>query len=198
VPLKVYRLLAYLTIIIGVLVCALLPILGVAMAIAVTWYLRAGDSAVRSRRFTVRGAGDLVVAPARAPGSLAVSATMLVPALVYAGIVAGLLGAALLAESIFGRDLAPETVTELVAFAFGYVVLAGPGLRAPRRQLVRLLSAVAQDRRSTTLVGAAIVFGLVLVAREARVSDPHWWPMGPPYGLLSHLTDRVSKLVGNF
>ena len=41
------------------------------------------------------------------------------------------------------------------------------------------------------------VFGLVLVARTAWLSDPHWWPISPPYDLLSHLTDRVSTLLGH-
>ncbi len=195
VPLGVYRVIGSLMILIAIVVCAVLPLTGVVMVVLAAWYLRAGDSAVRSGRFTVRGAGDLIVAPARAPGSVAVSTIMLVPVLTYAGIAAGLAGAALSAESILARDLASETITSLTALVFGYVMLAGPGLKAPRRQLVRLLSAVAPDRRATALTGAAIVFGLVLAVREALLTGQHWWPIGPPYGVLSHLTDRVKDLL---
>ena len=44
----------------------------------------------------------------------------------------------------------------ITAVAFAYVTLSGPGMMAPRRQIVRLLSAVALDRRATVLTGAAI------------------------------------------
>ena len=195
VPLGVYRVLGSLLIVIAMIVCAVLPVLGVVMAVLTAWYLRAGDSAVRSGRFTVRGAGDVIFAPVRAPGGVVVSTVVLVPVLVYAGIVAGLVATGLSAESVLARDLPSETITSLTALAFGYVMLAGPWLKAPRRQLVRLLSAVAPDRRATALVGAAIVFALVLAVREALVSGQHWWPIGEPYNALTHLTDRVRHLA---
>jgi hypothetical protein len=67
------------------------------------------------------------------------------------------------------------------------MTLAGPRVMAPRRQLVRVLSALARDRRSAwgaTLVIAGLTAAAALMAWAL---PPSWWPSGASYDDLGRL-----------
>jgi len=196
-PLSLYRLLAHLAIIAASAACAVLPVLAGAGVVAAGWYLRAGDSAVRNRRVPVATTGDLVLAPVRAVRDQIRSTVVLAPALAYAGLVAAGVGVVLFALGGLGGTLGSGATTKGTAFAFAYMVLAAPHVMAPRRQLVRLLSGVAQSRRATALAGVAIA-GLAAVAVYAGwVSAPHWWPLPSPYRVLDRLADLIRRRIGD-
>jgi eukaryotic-like serine/threonine-protein kinase len=194
-PLGVYKILAYLSVLAVSAVCALLPLLGGAGTVLAAWYLRVGDVAVRERRVEVRRAGDLVFAPVRTRAGRFRAGLVALPAAAYAGLVAGAAGLALFAAVRQGGTLGPGTITKGAAFAFGYATLAGPGMMAPRRQLVRLLSAVAPDRRATARA-ALVLTGLTAAAvLAARVRPPSWWPSGQSRESLGRLARPLADLL---
>ncbi|MCO6007524.1 serine/threonine protein kinase [Actinoallomurus purpureus] len=190
-----YKLLAYLAIVAAVAVCGVVPVVGVPVVVAAVWYLRAGDSAVRSRRVPVRGAEDLALAPFRVSGSLGWSTGALVPALLYSALAATGTGLALLVWSAAHAEEWPDAVTRWSAVAFALVTLAGPGIMAPRRQLVRLLSAVAQDRRHAASVGLFLAGVASLAAAAGWLLRPRWWPIGDRAGFFVDLTHRIALLL---
>jgi predicted Ser/Thr protein kinase len=190
-----YKLLAYLAIVTVVAVCAVVPVVGLPVVVAAVWYLRAGDSAVRSRRVPVRGAEDLALVPFRVPGTLSRSAGALVPALLYAAVAAAVTGLALLVWAAAGETRWPDAVLRWSAVAFAWVMLAGPGVLAPRRQVVRLLSAVAQSRRHATSVGLCLAGVTSLAVAAGWLVRPRWWPIGDRTGVIVDLTDRIAALL---
>jgi hypothetical protein len=192
-PLLAYKVLAYLSIAAAAAACAVLPFLACAGVVAAGWYLRAGDSAVRNRRVPVRTAGELVRAPTRA-GRIR-STAMLVPAVAYAGLVATAVGTALFARGKLDDTVGSGAVTKWTAVVFAYTILAGPRVMAPRRQLVRLLSAVARDRRATAHAGLLITGLAVAAAVAGWAVPPYWWPLPSPDRALGRLADLVGGLI---
>jgi hypothetical protein len=192
VPLRAYKPLAYLVIVAAAAVCAMYPILGPGGAVAAACYLRAADSAVRSRRQAVRGLGDLLAVPVRAPGSLAASVLVAVPCLLYAAVAAAVVTGMLLIPAL---HVSPDTVTLASEFVFGYVTLAGPGVRGPRRQTVRLLSAIARGRGATALTAVVLIPLAATAVRTAWVTGPHWWPLPSPYHVIGELIRKVPSLI---
>jgi hypothetical protein len=187
-----YKLIAYLLIFATGGVTAELPVLGGSVALLAAWYLRSGDAAVRSRRVPVRNAQDLLLGPLRWPGSMARSAIQTALSLLYAGVAGGLVAVALLVLAESGtRSVSNETAASLGLGVAAYVVLAGLGMMGPRRQLVRLLSATAPDRRTVSIVGLTAVAATVVVLLIAWVDVPHWAPLGDPYGSLDALRGRI-------
>ena len=67
--------------------------------------------------------------------------------------------------------------TKGTAFAFAYTLLAGPRVMAPRRQLVRLLSAVARSRRATALAGLVIAVLAAGAVFAGWPAPPYFWPL---------------------
>jgi hypothetical protein len=193
-PLGIYKALAYLSVLAAAGLCAVLPVLAGAGTLALAWYLRAGDAAVRRRRVPVRTAADLVLAPARAGGARVRAGLALPFVLLYAGLSAAVVAALLVVWGWHGGPTAPETTARPVAFAFAYVVLAGPRMMAPRRQLVRLLSALAPGRRAVTETGLVLAVLTVMVAAGAWELAPHWWPLRAPYPVPGRWTDLLSRL----
>jgi hypothetical protein len=199
VPLGLYKLLAYLAIAAAVATCAVLPVLGTAAAVVAAWYLRAGDFAVRSGRVPVREGKDLLLAPVRAERSLARSAYLVLPSLIYAGLIVGILSVALLAQGGYGK---PSSIPRLSAVAFGYLMLAAPREMTPRRQLVRLLSGLAPNWRTTVWAGLVLAGLAAVTAYAAWVYAPHWWPLtslyqhpGKVVQLLTSLYQHPGKVV---
>jgi hypothetical protein len=191
-PLGVYKLQAYLGILAASGLSAVLPFLAGMGTLAAAWYLRAGDAAARGRTVPARTAGDLLRAPARAK----VRATALVPpTLAYAVLAASLIGGALFVRGRLEPGAGSGPIAKGAAFAFAYVTLAGPGALGPRRQLVRLLSAAAGDRRRAAY--ASLAFGvLVAAAVYAAWSLPSsWWPLPSPRGTVGRLVRYVTGLV---
>ncbi|MEV5754075.1 serine/threonine-protein kinase [Actinoallomurus sp. NPDC052308] len=192
-----YKLLAYLVILTAVAVCPVAPVVGLPVVVAGAWYLRAGDSAVRSRRTPVRGAEDLALAPLRVPESLSRSTGALVPALLYAGVAAAVTALALLVWSATHSLSWPDAVARWSAAVFACVTLAGPGVMAPRRQLVRLLSAVAQRPRQAASVGLCLAGITSLAVAAGWLARPRWWPIGDRAGAIAELTDRIATLLNH-
>jgi hypothetical protein len=190
-----YKLLAYLAIITTVAACAVAPVVAVPVVVAAVWYLRAGDSAIRSRRVPVRGAEDLALVPFRVPGSLGRSTWALIPALLYSVLAAALTGLALLVWTATQHQAWPDAVTRWSAAAFAWVTLAGPGVMAPRRQLVRLLSAVAQSRQHAASVGVFLAGAASLAVAAGWLLRPRWWPIGDRANFLVDLTHRIAALL---
>ncbi|MFL6054071.1 MAG: hypothetical protein ACJ72W_14310, partial [Actinoallomurus sp.] len=190
-----YKLLAYLAIIATVAASAVAPVVGVPVVVAAVWYLRAGDSAVRSRRVPVRGAEDLALVPFRVPGSLNRSTWALFPALLYSVLAAAVTGLALLVWTATRHQVWPDAVTRWSAAVFAWVTLAGPGVMGPRRQLVRLFSAAAQSRQHAASVGVSLAGVASLAVAAGWLLRPRWWPIGDQAGLLVDLTDRIAALL---
>ena len=140
----------------------MLPFLIGLAVLGAAWYLRAGDATARSRGTPARTTAELMRASARAK----VRATFLIgPTLGYAILVAAAVGTALYARGRFGGGVGSGATTRWTAFAFAYVTLAGPRALAPRRQFVRLLSALARGCRATAYTG--LVTGVLAVAAVA-------------------------------
>jgi hypothetical protein len=99
-----------------------------------------------------------------------------------------------LAESGAG-SVSDETAASLGVGVAAYVVLAGPGLRGPRRQLVRLLSAAAQDRRTVSIVGLGAAAATTVVLLIAWLDVPHWAPLSAPYDALDDLRGSLSDTI---
>ena len=191
--LRTYKMLAYLSIGGAAAACAVLPFLGCAGVVAAGWYLRAGDSAIRGRRVPVRTAGELVLASTSA-GRIR-STAMLVPAVAYAGLAATVVGTSLFVRGNLEGTAGSGAVTKWTAVVFGYMILAAPRVMAPRRQLVRLLSALARDRRATGRAGLVIA-GLAVGAAVAGWGlPPYWWPLPSPDRALGRLADLVEDVI---
>jgi hypothetical protein len=195
VPLGLYKLLAYLAIAAAVATCAVLPVLGTAAAVVAAWYLRAGDFAVRSGRVPVREGKDLLLAPVRAERSLARSAYLVLPSLIYAGLIVGILSVALLAQGGYGKPIGPSSIPRLSAVAFGYMMLAAPRDMAPRRQLVRLLSGLAPNWRTTVWAGSVLAGLAAVTVSAVWVYAPHWWPLTSPYQRLGNVGQLLWSLL---
>jgi hypothetical protein len=191
--LRTYKVLAYLSIGGAAAACAVLPFLACAGVVAAGWYLRAGDSAIRSRRVPVRTAGELVLASTGA-GRIR-STAMLVPAVAYAGLAATVVGTSLFVRGNLEGIVGSGAVTKGTAVVFGYMILAGPRVMAPRRQLVRLLSALARDRRATGGAGLVIAGLAVGAAVAGWALPPYWWPLPSPDRDLGRLADLVEDLI---
>ncbi|GAA0329666.1 protein kinase [Actinoallomurus spadix] len=190
-----YKLLAYLAIVTAVAACAVAPVVGPPLVVVAAWYLRAGDSAVRSRRVPVRGVQDLILVPFRVPRALGRSTGALVPALLYAAVAAGVTALALLLWTVSRAVYWPDAVIRWSAAAFAWVTLAGPGVMGPRRQSVRLLSAAAQSRLRTASVGLCLAGITALVGAAGLLLRPRWWPIGDRAGTIVDLTDTIARLL---
>jgi hypothetical protein len=136
----------------------------------------------------VRNVSDLLLGPLRWPGSMAGSVVRTALSLLYAGAAGALVVVALLALAESGTgSVSNETAASLGVGVAAYVVLAGPGLTGPRRQLVRMLSAAAQERRTVSIVGLAAASAAVAFLLVAWLDAPHWAPLSAPYGSLDDL-----------
>jgi hypothetical protein len=194
-PLRVYKVLAYLVIAAASAACAVLPLAAGVGTVAAGWYLRAGDVAVRKRRVPVQRAGDLLLAPSRAKTGRIRATLVLLPAAVYAGLFATAAGVALFTAGRHSATIGPDVITKGTAFVFGAMTLAGPRVMAPRRQLVRVLSALARDRRSAW--GATLVIAGLTAASAftAWALPPSWWPSRASYDDLGRLVRPLVRLL---
>lgn len=188
-----YKLLAYLVLVVGVAGIAAMPVAGAIALVIAAWYLRAGDAAMRRGRVPIRGARDLVLLPARVPGSFGRANGAMVLCLLYAGAVSATVGGAMLIAKSRSVDIPAAELCQVTAAVFGYVTLAGPGMIAPRRQLVRLISALAPDRRATAIGGLGLACLAVIVLLVSWKLMPRWWPLTDPYDSLRQATDRLRE-----
>jgi hypothetical protein len=127
---------------------------------------------------------------------MARSAVQTALSLLYAGAVGGSVVVALLAIEESGTgSVSNETAASLGLGLAAYVVLAGLGLMGPRRQLVRLLSATARDRRTVSVVGLGAAAATVVVLLVAWLDVPHWAPLSAPYEAFDALRDTLYDTI---
>jgi hypothetical protein len=62
---------------------------------------------------------------------------------------------------------------------------------------VRLLSAVARDRRATAYTGLVTAALTAVAIAAAVVVAPSWWPLPSPYETVGRLTGHLKDLVGD-
>jgi len=172
------------TLVVGVGISVVLPVVGALGVLALIVALRAGDVA-RQRaveRRSARGAkrGDQVMVAAMFPWYLVrslLSCLLLAPFALAAGVVAGGVAIAVTPGHHLPRAVA-AAAGAIVAF-YGF----GPGSARPRRQLNRLFAAVATTR-AVQAVALAAITALALATLAAAASWPSlYWPAGAPGGV---------------
>ncbi|HKA98241.1 MAG TPA: protein kinase [Streptosporangiaceae bacterium] len=172
------------TLVVGVGISVILPVVGALGVLALIVALRAGDVA-RERaveRRAARGAqrGDQVLVAAMFPWYLVrslLSCLLLAPFALAAGVVAGGVAIAVTPGHHLPRAVAVAAGT-IVAF-YGF----GPGSARPRRQLNRFFAAVA----TTSAVQAVALAGITALALATLAAAASWpslyWPAGAPGGV---------------
>jgi predicted Ser/Thr protein kinase len=181
-----HRLLGLAVMVIAISMSVLLPIAGMLSSLAVITLLRAADraqSALTVRR-SVRGASaaDVLVGVVTAPWAVARSLLTLV---LLAPVALAVAAATAIVTLVMVRA---NSLPLAGAYAAGAVVAfygIGPGSGGPRRQVNRIVSAVARTRAASA-VAAFVMFSLAAAAVTAAASEPPlYWPMIS--GLLPHL-----------
>jgi predicted Ser/Thr protein kinase len=181
-----HRLLGLAVMVIAISMSVLLPIAGMLSSLAVITLLRAADraqSALTVRR-SVRGASaaDVLVGVVTAPWAVARSLLTLV---LLAPVALAVAAATAIVTLVMVRA---NPLPLAGAYAAGAVVAfygIGPGSGGPRRQVNRMISAVARTRAASA-VAAFVMFALAAAAVTAAASEPPlYWPAIS--GLLPHL-----------
>jgi hypothetical protein len=180
------RLLAYLVVAIVTGFTVVLPFFGLVLALAGASYLRAGD--LHTRR---HGGGLLraLAGPLTAPLDLVrgVAGTLLtVP---YAAAVGVVVPLAVMAGAAVDVEVEPLVGAAWGAGAAAYVVLAAPGVRTPRRYLVRMFTLFAAEPRR--IAGAGVLLcGLALAAVAGAIVLPP--SFSPTYELENSIVQELS------
>ena len=161
----------------AVALAVLLPVAGTIIALAVITLLRAADrsSSALSVRRSARGPSvtDVLVGVLTAPWSIVRSVLTTVLIAPLAAVVAG---------AVFVGTMV-ATSADSVLMASGYAAGAavalyglGPGSAGPRREVSRLVHAVARTR-TTAVVAALVMYCLAAaVVAEALSQPPVYWP----------------------
>lgn len=182
------RLFAYLTFAIIAGFAAVLPFFGLLLALAGASYLRAGD--LHARRHRRSGLLRLVAGPLTEPLDLVRGAVGTLVTVPYAAAVA----VALPLLVMFGAAVDIE-VEPLVAAAWGvgaaaYVLLAAPGVAGPRRQLVRVYTALAAEPRWIAVAATLLCVLALGAVAGAIVLPPSFSPM---YELENTIAAKMSQ-----
>ncbi|GAA2093335.1 serine/threonine-protein kinase [Actinomadura alba] len=183
------RLFSYLVVATVVGMVIVMPIAGSVMALAGVLVLNAADAAERGRAGT--RAPRPPVAPPSVPGVLVRGMLMTALTIPYAAVCAVTITLALVALAAVGIE--PDV---LAACAWGvggaaYVLWAGPGVRAPRRQLTRIFAAVTRGPGPIALVGVALGTLAVAAVVAAISLTPSFAPM---YELQNSLSSSLGRL----
>jgi hypothetical protein len=181
------RLFAYLIVAIVAGFTVVLPFFGLVLTLAAASYLRAGDLHTRRHR---GGLLRLLAGPLTTPLDLIRGGLGTLVTLPYAAVLA----VAVPLLVMFGAAADVE-VEPLVGAAWGaggaaYVLLAAPGIAAPRRQLVRMFTALAgEPRRIAVAIVLLCVLALAAVV-GAIVLRPSFAPM---YELENSIAQKLSQ-----
>jgi eukaryotic-like serine/threonine-protein kinase len=182
------RLLSYLLVAIVVGVTVVLPFFGLILALAVASYLRAGD--LHARRHERSSLLRLLVGPLTQPLDLVRGTAGTLLTVPYAAIFAVAVPLLIMSAAAAHVQVAPLIGAAWGAGVAAYVVLAAPGVRAPRRQLVRIFKAVAGEPRRIAVAGVLLcVLALVSVA-GAIVLQPRFSPI---YELKNSIAQQLSQ-----
>jgi eukaryotic-like serine/threonine-protein kinase len=184
------RLFTYLLIASVVAVVIAIPFVGLLIALPGVIVLRAGDLKFRRRDDRV-GLLRLLFGPFVAPFALLGGLVGTVLTVPYAAVFAVGIPLGCMALAAFG--VRPDPLT-CVAWGLGaavYILLAGPGVHAPRNQLTRLFAALAARPWRIGLVGVV----LCLTATAGVVAAIGLRPsFAPTYQLMDSLTVHLTRL----
>lgn len=168
------RLFAYLVIAIVTGFTVILPFPGLLLALGGSAYLRAGE--VHARRYR-GGLLRLVAGPLTAPLDLVRGSVGVFVAVPYAVVVAVVLPFVIMAASAFDVEVHPLVGAAWGAGAASYMLLAAPGVRVPRRQLIRVFRAVAPEPRRIAAIGSVLCVLALAILAGAIALRPSFAPM---------------------
>src|SRR3569833_1602835 len=189
------RLFAYLVVAIVAGFTVVLPFFGLLPTLAGAPYLRAGDAHHRRH-----GGGLLrsLAGPLTTPLDLVrgVAGTLLtVP---YAAVFAVAVPMLVMVATVADVEVAPVVAAAWGAGAAAYVLLAAPGVRTPRRHLVRVFTVFADDPRRIAAAGVLLcVLGLGAVA-GAIVLQPSFTPMYELENSLAQVLDHFQHAMHRY
>jgi eukaryotic-like serine/threonine-protein kinase len=182
------RLLSYLVIATVVGVTVVFPFFGLLLALAAASYLRAGD--LHARRHEGGSLLRLLAGPLTVPLDLVRGTAGTLVSLPYAAVFAVAVPLLIMTAAVVHVQVAPLVGAAWGAGAAAYVVLAAPGVRAPRRQMVRVFTAFADQPRRIAVAGVLLcVLALVAVA-GAIVLQPRFSPI---YELKNSIAQQLSQ-----
>jgi hypothetical protein len=181
------RLFAYLVVAIVVGFTVVLPFFGLLLAIAAASYLRAGDLHARRHR---GGLLRLLAGPLTAPLDLARGTAGTLVSLPYAAVFAVAVPMLVMSVAAVDIEVAPLVGAAWGAGAAAYVMLAAPGIRVPRRQLVRVFVAFAGEPRRFAVAGLLLCALALAAVAGAIVLQPRFSPV---YELKNSIAQQLSQ-----
>jgi eukaryotic-like serine/threonine-protein kinase len=181
------RLFAYLVVTIVVAVTVVLPFFGLLLAIAMASYLRASD--LHARR---QGGGllRLLAGPLTAPLDLLRGTAGTLITLPYAAVLAVAVPMLVMSVAAIDVEVAPLVGAAWGAGAAAYVVLAAPGIRVPRRHLVRIFVAFAGEPRRIAVAGLLLCALALAAVAGAILLQPRFSPV---YELKNSIAQQLSQ-----
>ncbi len=181
------RLFAYLLVAIVVGSAVVLPFFGLVLALSAASYLRAGD--LHARRHQGGGLLRLLAGPLTAPLDLLRGCAGTLACLPYAAVLAVAVPLLVMTGAAADVQVAPLVGAAWGAGVGAYVILAAPGVRAPRRQLVRVFVAVAGEPRRIAVAGLLLCVLALAAVAGAIVFQPNF---APTYELENAIGQKLS------
>ncbi|MCW2948859.1 MAG: serine/threonine protein kinase [Actinoallomurus sp.] len=181
------RLFAYQVVAIVAVFTVLLPFAGLVLALVGASYLRAGDVHVRRHR---GGLLRVLAGPLTAPLDLVRGSAGTLVTVPYAAVPAVAVPLAAMAAVAADVQVTPLGGAAWGAGAAAYVLLAAPGVRAPRRHLVRVFAAFASGPRRIAAVGVLLCALTLASAVGAIMLQPRFSPM---YELKNSIAQELSR-----
>jgi hypothetical protein len=181
------RLFAYLVIAIVVGFTVVLPFFGLVLALAAASYFRAGE--LHARRHA-GGLLRLLAGPLTTPLDLVRGTLGTLVTLPYAAVLAVAVPLLVMLGAAADVQIAPLVGAAWGAGAAAYVLLSAPGIGAPRRQLVRVFTAFADDPRRIAVAGALLCVLALAAVAGAIVLPSSFTPM---YELENSITQELAK-----
>jgi eukaryotic-like serine/threonine-protein kinase len=182
------RLFAYLTVAIVAGLAAILPFFGLLLALAGASYLRAGDLHARRRRRS--GLLRLLAGPLTEPLDLVRGAAGTLVTVPYAAVPAVAVPLLVMLGAGVNLEVQPLLAAAWGVGAAAYVLLAGPGVTGPRRQLVRVFTALAGEPRWIAVAGTLLCVLAIGAVAGAIVLSPSFSPV---YELENTIAARLSQ-----
>lgn len=181
------RLFAYLLVAIVAGFAVVLPFFGLVLALATVSYLRAGDLHARRHR---GGLLRLLAGPLTVPLDLLRGVLGTIVTLPYAAVLAVAVPLLVMLGAAVNVEVEPLVGAAWGAGAAAYVLLAAPGVAAPRRQLVRVFTAFAGEPRRIAVAGVLLCALALAAVAGAIVLRPSFAPM---YELENSIAQQLSQ-----
>lgn len=181
------RLFAYLLVAIVAGFAVVLPFFGLLLALGTASYLRAGD--LHARRHN-GGLLRLLAGPLTTPLDLVRGGLGTLISLPYAAVLAVAVPLLVMLGAVVDVEVEPLIGAAWGAGAAAYVLLAAPGIAAPRRQLVRVFTAFADEPRRIAVAGVLLCVLALGAVAGAIVLRPTFAPM---YELENSIAQQLSQ-----